>query len=935
MRKSLATLPPTLDKTYDQILSAITEEDSDYAVRILQWLVFSGRPLTLEELAEVVAIDIARDPIFDREEVLEDPSETLEICSSLVTRATYTTPIYGMDEVSTRQVIVLAHYSVKEYLVSDRIERSLAKRYRFNNDSCHSMMAKACLGYLDQFQWVEPLEEETLEEFKLAQYSAEFWPSHVRKAGNQMSETTKAVMQLFEPKNIAYLNWIRIHDPDFPVRPSLTMTLRGLSPPLYYASQLGLTEAVRLLLEQGGDVNQRTGWRGDALRAASANGHMQTVKLLLDNGADINVPTSGGPCCSALQEALKGGYQEIAKLLLEYGADADPFRNYDSSPLYLASEMGYEQMTKLLLKHGADINKIGGSDGTALGVASGRSPNEAMVKLLLDHGADVNASCGKDESALSTAASFGHKHIVKLLVDNGAKARSPSKNDYYQTLRAASSEPGTFIAKGGDNNSALLRAVSAGNDKVVKLLLDQDADVKAKLSCSYASALYEASKNNHEEIVKLLLEQKPNVNKDGGYYGTALQVASGWGNERIVKLLLEYDADVNARGGDLYASALHAASHSGKMQIVRLLLDNGADVNPSYGYFGNAFHAAASAGRAEIMELLLEHGARVDAQDYGKALYKASEEGHKRTVELLLGHGADVNALAEHFGTALQAASSRGQYEMVKLLIDRGADVNAKSKNWGSALHAATRCGAKSSRQVVKLLIEHGADINLRVEGFGTVLASAYTYHTAKLLLESGADFKSLDYRDGSYLHRLASKGDNDQLRLIYSKLHGDPFLRDIYGRTQLQLAARSWYNDTLQYLLSVGSDPASTDVQGEGLLHYASSGGSLDVVNAVIDLGPVFKGGREHWSPLHWACRKGKADVVERLIAEGIPCHCVTTTQPEGIWSPASIAIFHGNEKMLEELSAATRSLLKAGTVTAQLASKTTAWCNGCTHVS
>ncbi|RMZ73741.1 P-loop containing nucleoside triphosphate hydrolase [Pyrenophora seminiperda CCB06] len=72
LRKSLATWPQTLDQTYDRILTAISEEDSEYAMRILQWLTFSARLLSAEEIAEVVAIDVARDPAFDPNKVLGD-----------------------------------------------------------------------------------------------------------------------------------------------------------------------------------------------------------------------------------------------------------------------------------------------------------------------------------------------------------------------------------------------------------------------------------------------------------------------------------------------------------------------------------------------------------------------------------------------------------------------------------------------------------------------------------------------------------------------------------------------------------------------------------------------------------------------------------------------------------------------------------------------
>ncbi|KAI1522072.1 hypothetical protein PtrSN002B_012259 [Pyrenophora tritici-repentis] len=122
LRKSLASLPRTLDQTYDRILSTISEEYSKYAMRILQWLAFSARPLSVEEIAEVVAIDVARDPAFDRDEVLEDPLEVLDICSSLVT---ITKNKADGRLRPAKQIVALAHYSVQEYLVSDRIRQGV------------------------------------------------------------------------------------------------------------------------------------------------------------------------------------------------------------------------------------------------------------------------------------------------------------------------------------------------------------------------------------------------------------------------------------------------------------------------------------------------------------------------------------------------------------------------------------------------------------------------------------------------------------------------------------------------------------------------------------------------------------------------------------------------------------------------------------------
>jgi hypothetical protein len=108
-----------LDHTYDRILRAIDEEYSQDAFKILQWLAYSARPLRVEELVEVIAVDIEDNPRFDPGKRLPDPLDILTICFSLITTANEVEEddhgkAIGME-------IRLAHFSVKEYLVSKRI----------------------------------------------------------------------------------------------------------------------------------------------------------------------------------------------------------------------------------------------------------------------------------------------------------------------------------------------------------------------------------------------------------------------------------------------------------------------------------------------------------------------------------------------------------------------------------------------------------------------------------------------------------------------------------------------------------------------------------------------------------------------------------------------------------------------------------------------
>jgi hypothetical protein len=244
LRKSLASLPRTLDETYDRILSAIDADDSQYAIRILRWLAFSIQPLSAEELSEVVAIDPERNPAFDSQEVLEDPSEVLTICSSLVTITTSELP-KGLSK-----IITLAHYSVKEDLISDRILQSRME-YGIQEATCNEFIAKSCLGYLLQFQEPDCLSNENIKLFKLARYSAQFWADHARAAPEGSEALNRLIMELFSTENTqssAYSNWGRIHESRLYTKDFEDESiLRDLPSPLCFASMSGMAETVNLL----------------------------------------------------------------------------------------------------------------------------------------------------------------------------------------------------------------------------------------------------------------------------------------------------------------------------------------------------------------------------------------------------------------------------------------------------------------------------------------------------------------------------------------------------------------------------------------------------------------------------------------------------------------------------------------------------------------
>jgi hypothetical protein len=87
LKDQLEDLPHDLDEVYDRIISGIDRKYREDALKILQWLSFSVRPLELTEVAQVVGVvsDTNQGLRFEPSRIFTNPRWVLTICSSLVT----------------------------------------------------------------------------------------------------------------------------------------------------------------------------------------------------------------------------------------------------------------------------------------------------------------------------------------------------------------------------------------------------------------------------------------------------------------------------------------------------------------------------------------------------------------------------------------------------------------------------------------------------------------------------------------------------------------------------------------------------------------------------------------------------------------------------------------------------------------------------------
>ncbi|KAJ7487141.1 ankyrin repeat-containing domain protein [Mycena latifolia] len=764
--KALSEMPTSLESLYDRILQDIADPDMVSTVsRTITWLMFSKRPMKLEEIIDTLAFE------FDRQPLQFNPAERMRPKALLAAWGGLVTVLEGTT-------VKLAHASVNEYFLSAQRPRNLYGHSAFSEQAAHLLIARTCVAYLCNFDRILD-DKADVQRYPLALYAAENWAFHARfcdeirlvlgRADEIMqmpgggknaviratdshiyrpTELIEAILELLRRESAQYISLCRLNDLD-----EHWWEHRGFSrsapilPPLYMSAWLGIGQVVQELLRQGDHVNEPGGRYSSALQAACYQGHIDVVRLLIKHGADVNV--QGGEYGNALQATSYEGNIDVLHLLIEHGADVNMQGGEYGNALQAASYRGHIDVVHLLIKRGADMNAQGGEYSTTLQAVSSWGHTN-VARLLIECGADVNAQGGEDGTTLQAASSWGRTDVARLLIERGADVNAQG-GEYGNALQAASYWGHTDVARlliehgadvnaqGGEYGNALQAASYWGHTDVARLLIEHGADVNAQ-GGQYGNALQAASTEKDSDVACLLIEHGADVNTQGGKYGNALQAASQEGNIDVVHLLIEHGADVNAQGGK-YGNSLQAASYWRYTDVARLLIERGADVNAQGGEYGTALQAASYWGHTDVACLLIEHGADVNLQggEYGTALQAASYWGRIDVARLLIKHGVDVNVQGGKYGNALQAASHNGNIDVARLLIDHGADVNAQGGEYSNTLQAASYRG---HTDVVHLLIEHGVDVNAQGGKYGNALQAALEKgHTvvAQLLSESGA----------------------------------------------------------------------------------------------------------------------------------------------------------------------------------------------------
>src|SRR5712672_1243268 len=240
VRRILDELPDTLDETYGRVLRDIKKANRGIAHRLMQCLVVAVRPLRVEELAEVLAFDFNTEgvPKLNPRWRWEDQEEAvMSACSSLVM----------IVEDGDSRIIQFSHFSVKEYLTSERLgeSRKDVSRYQILSEAAHMILAQACLGVLLRLD--DGIDREKVKSFPLAEYAARYWHSHAQFS-NVSSRAEEGMKCLFDADKPHFATWLWTYNGDIFSSMSTTRPEKPAAVPLYHAARLGFVCLVEHLI---------------------------------------------------------------------------------------------------------------------------------------------------------------------------------------------------------------------------------------------------------------------------------------------------------------------------------------------------------------------------------------------------------------------------------------------------------------------------------------------------------------------------------------------------------------------------------------------------------------------------------------------------------------------------------------------------------------
>uniref|UniRef100_A0A8B9TAX1 Transient receptor potential cation channel subfamily A member 1 n=1 Tax=Anas platyrhynchos TaxID=8839 RepID=A0A8B9TAX1_ANAPL len=407
---------------------------------------------------------------------------------------------------------------------------------------------------------------------------------------------------------------------------------------------------------------------------------------------------------------------------------------------------------------------------------------------------------------------------------------------------------------------------------------------------------------------------------------------------------------------ELNATPLHHAAEGGQIELMQLIIDDSScEVLNVMDSSGNTpLHWATKKNQVESVSLLLSRGANPNILNSNMMapLHMAVQSLHNEIVKVSL-NSTDVNLEGEAGNTPIIVACYKDNPEALTLLIENGGKICKPNKTGCMPIHAAAFSGAKTCMEILLKKGEelgHSAKTHINFTNNGKcsplhLAVQSGDLEMIKMCIEFGAQIDLKQNEKCTALHFAATQGATEIVKLMMSSYAGEESIIDAVDgnkETLLHRTALFDHYELAEYLISMGANIDSVDIEGRSPLLLATSCASWKIVNLLLSKGAnvslkdhlgrnflhltvLQPGGLQHLNekflqmehiknlvvdednegctPLHYACRQGVALSVNNLLSLNVSIYSKSRDKKSPLHFAASYGRINTCQRLIRDM--------------------------------